>query len=273
MKRMALGVQQNYGFLLLAMLLMLSASPAWAQDETPTLRSPAGAAGQAAPMISPQQFDTLTCNLWNQPQGSVNIAFPSQDFETEVDPYDIFLADDFISPRPWLIDTVYVPGGLWNGGTTLANAESLHFEIYRDSGGKPDGDPRGGGNPPVWSLAVSPADSRIIIENDTLGTQGNVILELVEPVQLNSGTYWLVFYPRMDFFTFGQYGRFTADTTNRFPAQVMNPGEGYVDPPPVPPTWSNAAVLPDFSPRHDLAFCLQGEEGFYWPMFLPATVK
>lgn len=270
---MVVGTQRNYGFLLMTIFFVLSAVPAWAQDKVPTLRSPAGAAGKAAPRISPQLAETLTCNLWNQPQSTVNLdAFPSQDFETAYDHYDIFLADDFSTPRPWMIDTVYVPGGLWGvGGTTLANAISLHFEIYRDSGGKPDGDPRGGGNSPVWSLAVPPADPRITIETDSLGTQGNVILELEQPVKLSSGTYWLVFYPRMDFATFGQYGRFTADTTTRFSAQVINPDEGYGDTP-VPPTWSDASLLPAFS-QHDLAFCLQGEEGFFWPMFLPAIVR
>ena len=157
MKRMVVGTQRNYGFLLMTIFLVLSAVPAWAQDRVPTLRSPAGAAAKAAPRISPQQAGTLTCNLWNQPQSTVNlVAFASQDFETAWDSRDIFLADDFSTPRPLAIDTVYVPGGLWNGGTTLANAVSLHFEIYRDSLGKPDGDPRGGGNPPVWSLSVSP---------------------------------------------------------------------------------------------------------------------
>lgn len=99
-------------------------------------------------------------------------------------------------------------------------------------GGKPDGDPRGGGNPPVWSLSVPPTDSRIIIEYEVIDLveeiyQSNVILELDSPVKLNSGTYWLVFYPLMDFNTFGQYGRFTADTTNRSSAQVINPDQGW----------------------------------------------
>jgi hypothetical protein len=280
MKRKAVGTQHKYGFLLMAMLIVLSGMPAWAQDKVPTLIGPAaGASRQSAAQISPQQAGTLTCNLWNQPQSIVNtIPYTDQDFAEPDDSLDIFLADDFTTKgKSWRIDTFFVPGALWNpGGTTLANADTLHFEIYRDSGGKPDGDPRGSGKPPVWSLAVSPADSRIIIETDTLGTQGNVTLELVSPVTLQSGMYWFVFYPELDFATSGQYGRYTADTTNLSPAQVINPDQGWhQDPndrnsPLLPASWSNASsVLPFFS-QHDLAFCLQGED-FYWPMFVPAT--
>jgi hypothetical protein len=280
MKRKAVRTQQKYGFLLTALLIVLSGVPAWAQDKVPTLMGPgAGAARQSAAKISPQQSGTLTCNLWNQPQSSVNTnPYANQDFSAPDDSLDIFLADDFTTNRrPWKIDTIFVPGALWNAvGPSLANAVSLHFEIYRDSAGKPDGDPRGGGKPPVWSLAVSPADSRITIETDSLGTQGNVILTLPLPIRLQSGTYWFVFYPELDFGTSGQYGRFAADTTNLFPAQVTNPDQGWrqdpadPDSPLLPASWSDASVLPLFS-QHDLAFCLQGKEGFYWPMFVPAT--
>ncbi len=284
MKRKAVGTRQKYSSLLMAMLIVLSAMPAWTQDKIPTLRGPAAATAKqsAAKISSPQQTDTLTCNLWHQPQSSVNTnPYANQDFDTVDDSLDIFLADDFRSPRPWFIDTIFVPGGLWNGATTLANAATLHFEIYRDGGGKPDGDPRGGGKPPTWSLAVSPADKSITIDTTVIDLslglyQSNVTLTLAQPVKLPSGTYWLVFYPQMDLNTSGQYGRFTADTTNRVPAQVINPDQGWrqnpadPDSPLLPASWSNASVLPLFS-QHDLAFCLQGKEGFYWPMFIPAT--
>lgn len=283
MKRKAVGTQHKYGSLVMAMVIVLSAMHAWAQDKVPTLRGPAaGATGQSAAKISPQQAVTLTCNLWNQPQSSVNPnPYADQDFETLYDDLDIFLADDFTTnKKPWRIDTIFVPGALWNAtGATLANATTLHFEIYRNSGGKPNGDPRGGGIAPFWALAVPPTDSRITIETvaiDSIVTQGNVTLTLASPIMLPSGTYWFVFYPELDFGTSGQYGRFTADTTNLFPAQVINPDQGWrqdpADPgsPLLPASWSDASVLPLFS-QHDLAFCLQGKEGFYWPMFIPAT--
>jgi|GEM_PF-4630131 len=70
MKRKAAGTKRNYVSLLMAMLLVVLAMPTWAQDKVPTARIPAPAAGQEKVKISPQQSDTLTCNLWNQPQGS-----------------------------------------------------------------------------------------------------------------------------------------------------------------------------------------------------------
>lgn len=272
MKKKAAGTHWRYVSLLMAAVFMPLAVPAAAQEKIPTLRSPAAAAAQVPAVISPQQAGTLTCNLWNQPQSSVNpLAYANQDFEAAIDQYDIYFADDFTAGKPWLIDTIFVPGGLWNGGTTLADANSLHFEIYRNIGGKPDGDPRGSGRPPVWSLTVPPTDARITIEADTLGTMGNVMLTLDTPAKLSSGAYWLVFYPEMDLAA-GQYGRFAADTANLSPAQVENPDEAgeYGG---LPPTWSTAsdysAQLGGFT-QHDLAFCLQGKEGFFWPMFLPA---
>ena len=268
MKRDDVKRQRKYGSLLMAMLLVPLAVPAWAQDKVPTLSSPAGAAGQAAGEISAQVNGPLTCNLWNQPQSIVNTnAYASQDF-TDFDVYDIFLADDFTNKVAWQIDTFFVPGGLWNGATTLANADNLVFAIYRDNGGKPDGDPKGGGEPPVWSLAVPPADSRITIETDLFGTQGNVTLALESPVSLQPGTYWLIFYPQMEFTSYGQYGRNVADTANLANAQVINPGGGFGY---VPTSWGDASVLG--MSQHDLAFCLQGKEGFPWPMFLPEITK
>jgi hypothetical protein len=268
MKRDAVTRQLYSGSLLMAMLLVPLAVPAWAQDKVPTLRSPAGAAGQKTTgEISAQVNGPLTCNLWNQPPSSVSTnAYANQDF-TDFDAYDIFLADDFTNKVPWQIDTFFFPGGLWNGGTTLANAVSLHFQIYRDSGGKPDGDPKGGGNPPVWSLAVPPADSRITLESGIFGV-GNVTLALESPLKLQPGTYWLIFYPQMEFTSYGQYGRNVADTANLSTAQVINPGGGFGY---VPTSWGDATVLG--MSQHDLAFCLQGKEGFPWPMFLPEITK
>lgn len=267
MKRGAVKIKRYSGSLLMAMLLVPLAVPAWAQDKVPTLSSPASAAGQTTGEISAQVNGPLTCNLWNQPQSDLN-AWINQDFEASFDSFDTFLADDFANQVAWQIDTLFVPGGLWNGATTLANADNLVFAIYRDSGGKPDGDPKGGGNPPVWSLTVLPADSRITIENNLSGLPANVTLALEMPIRLQPGTYWLVFYPQMNFTSYGQYGRVPAGTTNLSPAKIINPGGGWSFP---STNWENATVIG--MSQHDLAFCLQGKEGFPWPMFLPEITK
>ncbi|MDD3620504.1 MAG: hypothetical protein RBR09_03485 [Desulfobulbaceae bacterium] len=281
MKTSARQTLRNYGSLLAGIFLVLSAMPAWAGDKVPALTGPAAPRGDAA-VIRPQQAEPLTCNLWNQPRSGVNTTpYANQQFEETQAGFDIFLADDFMSFRPWLIDTIFVPGELWNGAMGLAEANTLHFEIYHDRGGRPDGDPWGNGNPPVWSLAVPPTDSRVTIETTELDPvlgiyESNVTLALDPPVRLNSGVYWLVFYPQLDWLPpfYHQYGRFAADTANRSPAKVENPGQApewedldYF----LPQNWENASsYLPGFT-QHDLAFCLQGKESFYWPMFVPAT--
>ena len=81
MKKNTVRTKRNFGSLLTAMLLVPLAMPAWAQDKMPTLSSPASAAGQTTGEISAQVNGPLTCNLWNQPQSTVNTnSYASQDF-------------------------------------------------------------------------------------------------------------------------------------------------------------------------------------------------
>jgi thermolysin len=163
--------------------------------------------------------------LWEQNISGVNTnAYADQDFETANDDADIFIADDFVCSVPWEIQMIYVPGRFWSGGTTLANASALHFAIYGNAGGVPDGYP-GGGNAPLWSLSVSPSNTQITLLDNEDVQPGDVLLNLATPVNLAAGTYWLVFYPEMDYTAgFGQYGRVPSDTLYGYTAQVINPG-------------------------------------------------
>ena len=147
-----------------------------------------------------------------------------------------------------------MPGGLWNGGTTLANATSLNFRIYADQAGKPAGYP-GGGSAPVWSLSIAPSDARILLSNGVGGLPSNVTLKLPSPVHLATGRYWLVFYPTMEYSLYGQYGRQVSDTVNGYDAMVINPGGGFG----FPTTWTS---IQDGSTwmmaQQDLAFEIRG---------------
>ncbi len=89
--------------------------------------------------------------LWNQPLSTVSQGpIMDQDFP-DFSLWSSFLADDFEVTTPWLIDTFFVPGGGYNGFTTLFNATNLTFMIYADDHGMPAGDPSGGGALPVWA--------------------------------------------------------------------------------------------------------------------------
>ena len=198
--------------------------------------------------------------LWNQPASSTNTnAYADQDFETANDVYDIFIADDFTNTQSWSIQTIFVPGNTWNPGCDLTCADYLHFQIYADGGGAPDGYPDGGlgggGNSPIWSLSVTPADSQVELSAGTGGFLTNVTLNLDTPINLTPGTYWLVFYPEMSFGTCSQYGRYVSDTTNGYIAQVINPGAGFG----FPTVWT---AVTDASTwvltQQDFAFRLEG---------------
>jgi hypothetical protein len=93
----------------------------------------------------------------------------------------------------------------------------------------------------------------VIITNGTPGGwPSNTQLNLTTPIELPPGTYWLVFYPSMDF-TYGQYGRQPADTANGYTGQFVNPGGafGYGT------VWQDWNVLGPT--QTDIAFRLEGE--------------
>ncbi len=194
--------------------------------------------------------------LWSQPITTADLgAYANQDFvDPANDPFDIFIADDFTNDETWRIDTIFVPGNLWNGGTTLMNANLLNWEIYADGGGMPDGDPSGGGNPPVWSLSVPPSNHQVILAQGVAGLPSNALVFPDDPIVLEPGTYWLVFYPSLEFAVGGQYGRHVSDTTNGYEAHGINPAGGFG----FPTTWTPVISTPWALTWHDFAFSLMG---------------
>jgi len=219
-------------------------------DGSLTVSSPAGALGKPEAPANPQAV------LWNQPLSSVNQnAYVNQQFGDFAD-FSSYLADDFVNAEPWNVSSIFVPGDLWNGGSSLLNATSLTWQIYADNGGKPAGDPSGVGAPPVWTFTLAPTDPQVAL---SLGTPGgylsNTTLNLSAPVTVPAGHWWLVFFPTMDFGAGGQFGRQPADTANGFVAQFINPlgGFGYGT------AWQNWTVLG--VAQTDIAFRLEGEVG------------
>ena len=198
--------------------------------------------------------------LWNQPlSGSNTTTYADQDFEPANDLYDMFIADDFTNTQAWRIQTIFVPGNTWNPGCDLTCADYLHFQIYADGGGVPDGYPDGGlgggGNSPIWSLVVIPTDLQVSLGTGTGGFLTNVTLNLNTPIKLTPGTYWLVFYPEMFFSACGQYGRHVSDTTNGYVAQVINPGEAFG----FPTVWTSVQSGSSWDlTQQDFAFRLEG---------------
>jgi len=196
--------------------------------------------------------------LWDQPGSIDNTnAYANQDFETIYDNSDIWISDDFTNTRGWVINKIFVPGNTWNGAENLTDADYLNFQIWADSPGVPDGYPDGGlggSGSPVWSLRVAPSDSQVTLSEGASGYDTNVTLDLTTPVNLDPGTYWLIFYPELNFGSYGQYGRHVSCTTNGYAAQVINPGGGLG----LPTSWTSAKSAWGTFSEQDFAFRVDG---------------
>jgi subtilisin family serine protease len=175
---------------------------------------------------SGQYYRAVTLfNLWDQPLSAsspsrrANQVFPSSQYNG----YTCHLADDFMNTEPWLIENIFVPGEMYNGGTSLANATTLHWRIYADNGGLPAGYP-GGGAAPFWSLDLPTNDPQVTLLTGHLNQLSDTSLTLADPFELPEGTWWLMFYPTMSFSSGGQYGRLSSDTTNLEKGKWINPG-------------------------------------------------
>ena len=204
--------------------------------------------------------------LWEQPLSDINqyvvISHEFPDLQT----HSSFLADDFVVDGTWEIDTIFFPGNGWNGFTSLLNATALHWEIYADDNGFPAGDPSGGGDPPIWSLTLPVTDLSIYISTGYDGLLSDTFLTLPTPVKLTSGHYWIVFYPTLNRYPYGQFGLHQADTTNGGLAKFINAGNGFG----IGSSWQNWDVIFGVT-NDDLAFTIGGIS--YYELFLPLTNK
>lgn len=201
--------------------------------------------------------------LWDQPiQSGYPPAYVDQEF-SDYPTYSSYLSDDFVAAEAWIIDSIFVPGSGWNGFTTLMNATALNWMIYADDGGVPAGDPSGVGAPPVWSLSTIPTDARVTITTGSDGYQSNTLLELNSPIKLPAGHYWLLFYPSLNFTSYGQFGLQPSDTLNGLVAKYINPGGGFG----YGTAWQDWSVVG--SVEHDFAFSIGGSESELWKSIAP----
>ena len=199
--------------------------------------------------------------LWDQPLSTTNDvngfanagnAYQSTQF-TDFPTFSTYGADNFSNPVPWQINTIFVPGDVWdNDPNDLADAPLLTFAIYADAGGVPAGYP-GGPAAPFASMSFAPTDAQILLSNGTSGYASNVLLNLTSPLLLPTGNWWLMFYPTMAFGDVGSYGRQLSDTTNGPVGQAINP-DGGLDPNGT--NWQSISLLG--APEMDLAFRLEG---------------
>jgi len=235
---------------LIALSLVLglaAAAPVLAADYEVPAASDAGLAFPLAELVEPAQALSSASVLWDQPLSTVNnVTVRTQDYG----PSGYYMSDDFINAVAWDIEAIYVPGDGWSGFTTLLNATQLNWRIYADNGGRPAGDPEGGGSAPIWSLSLAPSDPQLQITNGSkYGLPSNTLLTLSEPLTLPAGHWWLVMYATLPS-SAGAFGQHPSDTANGYPAHWTQPG--------VTP-WQDWG--PHFGyAQHDFAFRLEGQE-------------
>jgi hypothetical protein len=138
----------------------------------------------------------------------------------------------------------------------LSSATKLNFMIYNDNSGVPDGYP-GGGNPPIWSVSLSPSDPQLDIDEFDDGEHfctSDILLIIPSiPVELERGSYWLVFYPELDS-SCGEAYRPTSSSLRGYDGQTIYPND-------TDPNWNNWFSFHDRSSsidHQDLIFILWG---------------
>ena len=99
--------------------------------------------------------------------------------------------------------------------------------------------------PPLWSLSLPPSysdiDYQVTTSIGSAGYRSNATLDLTTPLRLDPGHYWLIFYPELEYYQYGGFGRQPADTINNAVAQFVEPGGGD---PGLPTEWTSVLDVP-----------------------------
>jgi len=198
-----------------------------------------------SPSLAPPPPPAGTEILWDQTLAD-NFGVASQEFPGAFSTYNTFSADDFTAGEDFEIGAIHVMGMVISG-PGLSGASALNWEIYENNSGIPAGYP--GGGAPLWSISLPPNDPQVTLRSGNTG----VSLTLTTPVSLPPGTYWLVFYPTMNFSLSGQWFWATAGTNNVQVAQLINPSGCFG----CGPNWVSIQTCAG-AISHDLAFRLDG---------------
>jgi hypothetical protein len=130
----------------------------------------------------------------------------SQNFEAAFDSFDSSAADDFVVPGSgWTITEVFVAGEYSAG-----SASSVNVTFYADNGTTPGAVVAARLNQPI-----------------ALDQSGNFTINLLSPVALLGGTYWVSVQANLDFTNGGQWFWDNRLVQSNDPAAWENPGGGF----------------------------------------------
>lgn len=175
--------------------------------------------------------------LYEQMDGTYTNAITSQNFESALDSYDNQAADDFLVPSGdiWYIESIDILGAYFNGSGPLV---SVNIWIYNDSSGFP-------GSTAAEILEIVPSSG---IADGSLG------INLVSPIVLNEGSYWISIQANMDYSAGGQFGWVEQGQSNN-PSVWRNPGGGFGT---SCSNWNYRVSTCNVGTAPDLAFRLNG---------------
>ncbi|GIK62048.1 MAG: T9SS type A sorting domain-containing protein [Ignavibacteriota bacterium] len=194
--------------------------------------------------IKVSQFNNKTAGviLYEQMNNFGSNSITSQNFDTTYNVYDNQIADDFIIPvgdDSWTIESIDVSGVYFNG-TGPANSVNIWF--YNDSLGFPG------------SIQASRSD---IVPSAGIST-GSFVINLISPITLPPGVYWLSVQTNMDS-AVGQWG-WTEQLQSSTESVWQNPGGGWIN---SCTSWgyrlTNCNV--GSTPYYDMSFRLNGYKG------------
>jgi subtilisin family serine protease len=113
-----------------------------------------------------------------------------------------YAADDFTVNDPSTNLGLISVQGFTTANTALSalGGAPLHFRIYHDAGGKPDGAPEAPAlppnNAPVWQFDTTIGHAGVDVTNDTVTL--NLVQAGAPATSLPPGTFWLLVYPEMN---------------------------------------------------------------------------
>jgi hypothetical protein len=150
--------------------------------------------------------------LYDQTDNAGTTATSSQNFESNLDNFDVRTADDFTVPagQQWNIDQVNAQGQYFNGAGPALTA-NVYF--FTNAGMLP------ATGIPICSYQNVPITSG--------AATGNFNIALPEDCVLVPGTYWVSVQANMDFNPSGQWGWTDRTVQSGFGAAFENPGGGF----------------------------------------------
>ena len=130
-------------------------------------------------------------------------------FFTDAGPTGSYASDDFVVPVSGAnLSRIFVPGFSTGAALTSLTGHGVHFRVYGNASGLPNGDPEGitSPTPAVYSFDTTIGSAGLSVVGNNLNL--DLVAAGAPATNLAAGTYWLVAYVDMAFGTDGGFAQF-----------------------------------------------------------------